>query len=84
MGERRAVQLRFETYNLFNRANFSDLDAGWTWGLVGDTPTVFTRSDGTTLTTYNTAHYEQTNSRFGAVTATRSPRVMQASIRINF
>ncbi len=84
LGEKRSIQLRFETYNLFNRANFSDIDATPKWGLVGDGTTTFTRSDGTTLTTSTGAHYEQTNSRFGAVTATRSPRVMQASIRINF
>jgi hypothetical protein len=84
LGERHSIQLRWETYNLFNRSNFSDIDAALTYGLVGDNPTVFTRSDGTTLTTFSGGHYDQTNGRFGAVTATRSPRVMQASIRINF
>ncbi len=84
LGEKRTIQLRWETYNLFNRSNFSDIDATPKWGLVGENQSIFTRADGTTLTTFTGGHYEQTNARFGAVTATRSPRVMQASIRINF
>jgi hypothetical protein len=84
LGEKRSLQLRWETYNLFNHANFTDMDAGLRYELVGENPTVFTRSDGTTLTTFSGGRYSQTNGRFGAVTAARSPRVMQASIRINF
>ena len=84
LGEKRSIQLRWETYNLLNHSNFTDMDAGLKFELVGDDPSVFTRSDGTTLTTFSGGHYAQTNGRFGAVTAARSPRVMQASIRINF
>jgi hypothetical protein len=84
LGEKRSIQLRWETYNLFNRSNFSDIDATPKWGLVGENQSIFTRADGTTLTTFKGGHYEQTNARFGAVSAARSPRVMQASIRINF
>src|SRR4030095_5435433 len=33
LGERRQVQLRWETYNLFNRANFSDMNGAMTFGI---------------------------------------------------
>lgn len=61
-GESRAVQLRWETYNLFNHTNFRDIDAAMTFDVNG----------------------KQTNTRFGAPIAARSPRVMQGSLRINF
>jgi hypothetical protein len=62
LGERRSIQLRWETYNLFNRANFSDINGAITFNAAG----------------------EVANSNFGTPRTTRSPRVMQASIRINF
>ena len=81
VGEKRGVQLRWEIYNLFNHTNFSDLDGALTFGLVQVNP-----NPGTTcsLTNVCTAAYQQTNTRFGAPTAARSGRVMQASLRLNF
>jgi Carboxypeptidase regulatory-like domain/TonB-dependent Receptor Plug Domain len=62
LGENRGIQLRWETYNLFNRANFTDINGAMTFDAAGN----------------------QTNTSFGTPRTTRSPRVMQASIRINF
>jgi hypothetical protein len=62
LGEKRNVQFRWETYNLFNHANFRDIDGAMTFDATG----------------------KQTNTRFGAPIAARSPRVMQGSLRINF
>jgi Carboxypeptidase regulatory-like domain/TonB-dependent Receptor Plug Domain len=62
LGEKREIQLRWETYNIFNHTNFRDIDGAMTFDVNG----------------------RQTNSRFGAPTSARSPRIMQASIRINF
>jgi hypothetical protein len=62
MGENRAIQLRWETYNIFNRANFTDINGAMTFDATG----------------------KQTSTTFGTPRAARSPRVMQASIRINF
>jgi len=62
IGENRGVQLRWETYNLFNRANLTDINGAMTFDAAGN----------------------QTNTTFGTPRATRSPRVMQASLRINF
>ena len=62
LGESRGIQLRWETYNLFNRANFTDINGAMTFDASGN----------------------QTNTTFGTPRATRSPRVMQASLRINF
>ena len=80
-GETRSVQLRWETYNVFNKTNFSDIDSSLTYALFQVNP-----SGGTCNTTTNicTAAFRQTNSSFGAASAARSPRVMQVSIRINF
>lgn len=80
-GERRGIQLRWEIYNLLNHTNFSDIDGSPRFGLVQVNP-----NPGTTcsLTNVCTAVYQQTNTRFGAATSARSPRVMQASIRLNF
>jgi hypothetical protein len=61
-GEKRAIQLRWETYNIFNRANFTDINGAMTFDAAGN----------------------QTNTSFGTPRATRAPRIMQASIRINF
>jgi Carboxypeptidase regulatory-like domain/TonB-dependent Receptor Plug Domain len=60
--EKREIQLRWETYNIFNRTNFRDIDGAMTFNASG----------------------VQTNTRFGAPTAARTPRVMQGSVRINF
>jgi hypothetical protein len=79
-GEKRSIQLRWETYNVFNHTNFSDIDSSLTFALSQVNP------GGTACTATNvcTAQFRQTNSSFGAAIAARSPRVMQASIRINF
>jgi carboxypeptidase family protein len=62
MGESRALQLRWEVYNVFNHTNFKDIDAGLVFDAAGN----------------------QTNTRFGAPIAARTPRVMQAAIRFSF
>jgi len=62
MGEHRALQLRWEVYNVFNHTNFRDIDAGLVFDVNG----------------------KQTNTRFGAPTAARTPRVMQAAIKFTF
>jgi len=62
IGEKRTVQFRWETYNLFNRVNFTDINGAMTF-------------DGNGV---------QTSTIFGTARAVRSPRVMQASLRINF
>lgn len=62
IGENREIQLRWETYNVFNHTNFRDIDGAMTFNAAG----------------------VQTNSRFGAPISARAPRIMQASIRINF
>ncbi|HEV8133347.1 MAG TPA: carboxypeptidase regulatory-like domain-containing protein [Pyrinomonadaceae bacterium] len=81
VGEKHSVQLRWEIYNIFNHTNFRDIDAGAVWGMVVNNP------GGTancSLSNVCTASFQQTNTRFGAVTSARTPRVMQASIRFNF
>jgi len=82
IGERREVQLRWEVFNVFNRANFSDIDGGMVFGLVQVNP----GGAGAACTATNvcSAVIRQTRSSFGTATAARTPRVMQASIRINF
>lgn len=62
MGEKREVQLRWETYNIFNHPNFTDFNGAMSFDATG----------------------KQTNTSFGTMRTTRTPRVMQASIRINF
>jgi hypothetical protein len=81
-GERRQIQLRWETYNLFNHTNYSDIDSGLVFGLqqVNPSPTGAACS----ATNVCTAVFRQTDPNFGTPTTARSPRVMQASIRINF
>lgn len=74
LGEKREIQLRWETYNLFNRANFSDIDGAIVFGLVQ-----VTNPDGT-----KGAVIKQTRTSFGTPTTARTPRVMQVSLRINF
>ena len=81
LGEKHAIQLRWEIYNIFNHTNFRDIDAAMTYGLVVANP------GGTaacSLSNVCTASFQQTNTRFGAAIAARTPRVMQASIRFNF
>jgi len=81
IGERHGLQLRWETYNVFNHTNFSDLDGGLAFGLVQINPSPGTACSATNICK---AEFQQTNTRFGAPTSARSPRVMQASIRFNF
>jgi hypothetical protein len=91
-GERRGIQLRWETYNVFNHTNFSDVDTELNYGLVllQSNPTGTNgqalRCSTAAAPTANicSTEYQQTNSRFGAAINARSPRVMQVSIRINF
>ena len=82
--EKRSLQLRWEIYNIFNHSNFRDIDASPTWGLVVNNPSTASPKAACTLTNVCTASFQQTNARFGAVIAARTPRVMQASIRFNF
>jgi hypothetical protein len=82
LGERREIQLRWEMYNLFNRANFDDIDGSMVFGLVQVNPTPGTACTATGNTC--TAVIQQTRNSFGTPTTARTPRVMQASIRINF
>src|SRR5438067_1841910 len=81
VGEKREVQLRWEIYNIFNRANFKDIDGAMTFALRA-----VTNADGTTgaviRQTRDTAFGSATS--FGTSISARSPRVMQGSIRINF
>jgi hypothetical protein len=83
IGEKRGVQLRWEMYNIFNRANFDDIDGSMTFAVVqvnpGGSSTACTAAGNTC-----TAVVKQTRSTFGTATTARTPRVMQASIRINF
>lgn len=83
-GEKRALQLRWEIYNIFNHTNFRDVDAGLAYGLVVNNPSTSTPKAACSLSNVCTTSFQQTNARFGAVTAARTPRVMQASIRFNF
>jgi hypothetical protein len=89
LGEKRQIQLRWEIYNLFNRANFDDIDATLTYGLVSVNPnptgTACTGTNGCSAIirqNRNTAFGSATS--FGTPTTARTPRVMQGSIRINF
>ena len=83
-GEKRALQLRWEIYNIFNHTNFRDIDAGVAYGLVVNNPSTSTPKAACSLSNVCTTSFQQTNARFGAVIAARTPRVMQASIRFNF
>src|SRR5205085_1002717 len=71
LGEKRGVQFRWEMYNIFNRANFRDIDGSMTFGLVS-----VTNPDGT-----KGAVVSQTRTSFGTPTSARAPRVMQGSLR---
>jgi hypothetical protein len=61
-GGNRALQIRWEVYNLFNHTQFSRIDTGARFDADGN----------------------QVNDRFGEVTDTRQPRVMQASLRFSW
>jgi len=78
---KRQLQLRWEIYNIFNHPNFTNIDTGMTFALVASNPKPGTACSATNVCT---ASFQQTNARFGAVTTARAPRIMQASIRINF
>ena len=83
LGERRAVQLRWEVYNIFNHTNFRDIDAALQYGVVQINPggaSAACTAAGNTCT----AVVRQTRATFGTPTSARSPRVMQGSVRINF
>jgi hypothetical protein len=82
LGERRAIQLRWEMYNIFNRANFNDFDGALAFGLIVSNPS----PTGAVCSATNicTTKFQQTNNSFGTPTTSRFPRVMQGSIRINF
>jgi len=82
IGESRGVQLRWEVFNIFNRANFDDIDGSMTFGIVSvnPNPSQTCAAAGNTCT----AAIRQTRTTFGTPTTARTPRVMQASIRINF
>ena len=81
-GETRGVQLRWEVFNVFNHANFDDIDGSMTFGIVqvNPNPSQACTVAGNTCT----ATIRQTRSSFGTPTTARTPRVMQGSIRINF
>jgi len=82
IGESRGIQLRWEVFNVFNRANFDDIDGSMTFGIVqvNPNPSQACTVAGNTCT----AAIRQTRSSFGTPTTARTPRVMQGSIRINF
>lgn len=85
VGESRSIQLRWETYNLFNRTNFKDINGVMTFGVVQVKTGAQQPSDLCTATGVTcTAVVRQTSNTFGTANSARSPRVMQASIRINF
>jgi hypothetical protein len=81
LGEKRSIQFRWETYNLFNRANFSDINGSMTFAV--DT-TTGRNTSGALVFGPNFGKIIQTNAAFGAPRDARSPRVMQGSLRINF
>lgn len=81
IGEKREIQLRWEMYNVFNRANFRDIDGQMVFGLVQVRANPASPCSATNICT---AVVRQTRDSFGTATSARSPRVMPASIRINF
>jgi hypothetical protein len=88
IGERRTLQLRWEIYNIFNHANFTNIDNTMVFGLVqvrtNPDTTVPCSSSLAPSANICTTEFRQTDAIFGAVTSARFPRVMQASIRFNF
>ena len=61
-GGGRALQLRWEMYNVFNHTQFNGVDTTARFDATG----------------------KQVNTTFGQVTSTRSPRIMQGSLRFSF
>lgn len=99
LGEKREIQLRWEIYNIFNHANFSDFNGSMTFAPDGAVTALAAGGScptGTTLAyaaagaaparcASNTlGQVRQTNDQFGVPRAARSPRVMQWSVRLNF
>jgi hypothetical protein len=103
IGEKREIQLRWETYNLFNRANFTDINGAMTFSpnavvttlaaggscpagavLAYQSITVGRTVVPARCAATNLGQVTQTSTVFGTPRAARAPRVMQASIRINF
>ena len=103
IGEKREIQLRWETYNLFNRANFTDINGAMTFSpnavvttlaaggscpagavLAYQSITVGSTVIPARCAATNLGQVTQTSTVFGTPRAARAPRVMQASIRINF
>lgn len=89
IGEKRELQLRWEIYNVFNHANFRDIDGSLTYGIAQVNPNsaLACTAAGNTCTaiirqTRDTAFGQATS--FGTPISARTPRVMQGSIRFNF
>jgi hypothetical protein len=85
-GEGRNIRLRWEIYNIFNKTNFRDMDIALTYGLVLNQTNSTLRCSTIAAPTANTCTtgFTQTRSTFGTATSARAPRIMQASIQINF
>jgi len=99
IGERREIQLRWEVYNIFNHVNISDINGSMTFApdaSVVALPSSGVCPNGSVLAyaaaganparcaSATIGQVFQTNASFGLPRAARSPRVMQASIRLNF
>src|SRR6185369_336800 len=74
LGESRDIQFRWEMYNIFNRANFDDIDGSMSFGVVqvNPNPGQACTAGGNTCT----AIVRQTRSSFGTASTARTPRVM--------
>jgi hypothetical protein len=85
-GEKRSIRLRWEIYNIFNRANFRDMDVALTYGLVQNQTNSSVRCSTLAAPTANTCttSFAQTRATFGVPISARAPRIMQGSIQINF
>ncbi len=91
-GESRSIQFRWETYNLFNHTNFTDINGAMSFTIDATTaavtggacPSGFSQLTATVCGGPNFGKLVQTNTTFGTPRAARSPRVMQVSLRINF
>ena len=81
IGEKRQLQLRWEIYNIFNHANFDDIDGTLVFGLVQSNQT---GAACTVAGNICSASVQMTRNTFGTPTTARTPRVMQGSIRLNF
>jgi hypothetical protein len=83
LGEKRRIQFRWETYNLFNQTNFRDIDGAMTFSCVAAPAGTTAPAPAPTCTTALPI-LRQTNTQFGAPTSARFPRVMQGSLRFSF